>query len=61
VLDLAVDRRAEADVYRRERLPAGAEIEGPAVIEEPATSTLVLPGMRCTVDRLGNLVVETGV
>jgi N-methylhydantoinase A len=60
VLDLAVDRRAQADVYRRELLLAGAEIEGPAVIEEPATSTLVLPGMRCVVDRLGNLVVETG-
>lgn len=60
LVDLEVNRRAEAAVYRRDLLGAGAVIEGPAVIEETATSTIVLPGMCCTVDRLGNLIVRTG-
>ena len=50
--------RHEAQIFERSRLGAGAELEGPAVIEEPAASTVVFPGQRLRVDELGNLIVE---
>ena len=53
--------RREAQVYERELLGPRAEVEGPAVVEEPAASTVVFPGQRLTVDDFGNLVIETEV
>jgi N-methylhydantoinase A len=53
--------RHESRIYERDGLGAGAELEGPAVIEEPAASTVVFPGQRLHVDELGNLIVETEV
>jgi N-methylhydantoinase A len=47
----------ETPVYRREWLPADAVFEGPAVIEQLDTTTVVEPGCRVERDRLGNLVV----
>lgn len=53
--------RHEARLYERSRLGAGAELEGPAVVEEPAASTVVFPGQRLRVDDYGNLIIETEV
>lgn len=50
----------DTSIYERERLGAGAELEGPAVVEEAAASTLVFPGQKLYVDRFGNLIIETG-
>jgi N-methylhydantoinase A len=36
-------------------------VMGPAVIEEPASTTVVYPGQRVTRDDVGNLRIETGV
>ena len=36
-------------------------VQGPAIIEEKQTSTLLYPNQRLTVDKYGNLIVETGV
>jgi len=47
-----------APVYARERLPAGARIAGPALVEEPTTTTLILAGQQVTVDRHGLLLIE---
>jgi N-methylhydantoinase A len=47
-------------IYERSRLGAGAQVEGPAVVEEPAASTVLFPGDRLTVDKYGNLTVEVG-
>ena len=47
-------------VYRRADLGAGAAIEGPAVIEEEASTTLLLPGDRLGVDAYGNLRIRVG-
>ncbi len=44
-------------VYSRGSLPAGWSIEGPAIIEEPVSTTLLLPTNRMTVDEYGNLVI----
>ncbi|HEV2547102.1 MAG TPA: hydantoinase/oxoprolinase family protein [Stellaceae bacterium] len=47
-------------IYRREKLPPGARLAGPAIIEQ-LDSTLVLdPGSRAEVDELGNIVVTVG-
>ena len=48
-------------IYGRDLLGAGAVFDGPAVIEEPASSTVVFPGQTVTVDDYGNLIIETGV
>ncbi|HLI09420.1 MAG TPA: hydantoinase/oxoprolinase family protein [Ktedonobacteraceae bacterium] len=53
--------RYETTIYERARLGAGATLEGPAVVEEAAASTLLLPGQKLRVDPFGNLIIETGV
>ena len=45
-------------VYARARLAAGVEITGPAVIEEMSSTTLLNPGQRARVDRIGNLIIR---
>jgi len=44
----------------RERLGVGAVVTGPAIVEQPDTTTVVPPGHRARVDRVGNLVIQTG-
>lgn len=48
-------------VYDRSRLGPGFELDGPAIVEEPSSSTLVYPEQRLTVDKYGNLIIYTGV
>jgi N-methylhydantoinase A len=48
----------DTPTYQRERLLAGNRIDGPALVEEYASTTVVLPGDRLEVDRFGNLVIE---
>jgi N-methylhydantoinase A/oxoprolinase/acetone carboxylase beta subunit len=48
-------------VYRRYDLPAGSRLDGPCVIEEPGSTTLVEPGMRVTVLADGQLLIDTEV
>jgi N-methylhydantoinase A len=50
----------ECPVYGRRRLAPGHRIDGPAVIEQMDTTTLLLPGDVATVDELRNLVVAVG-
>ena len=45
-------------VYDRSRLAAGHRFEGPAIVEEIDSTTLVLPGYAVTVDRFGNLLIS---
>jgi N-methylhydantoinase A len=47
----------EAAVYARLSLPVGAEIRGPAILEQPDATTVVDPDLTARVDRLGNVVV----
>lgn len=46
-----------AAIYRRERLKAGATLEGPAIVEQMDATTLIPPGMRVEVDEYLNLVI----
>ncbi len=50
----------EAQIYERDRLLWGNTITGPAIVEEPFHTTVVMPGQRLEVDKLGNLVIHTG-
>jgi N-methylhydantoinase A len=45
-------------VVARCQLEPGRELIGPCVVEEPAATTLVLPGQRARADRDGNLILE---
>ena len=51
----------ETPIYDRAKLGAGARAEGPLVVEEPTTATVVCPGQSLSVDKFGNLVVEMEV
>jgi N-methylhydantoinase A len=46
--------------YRRAALLAGNRINGPALIEEHASTTVLMPGDACEVDAYGNLVIAVG-
>ena len=48
----------EAAIYERSLLPVGLPIPGPAVIEEPASVTVVFPDQRLTQDEYGFLHIE---
>jgi N-methylhydantoinase A len=50
--------RATAGVYDRAQLGAGDVIDGPAIVTEMDSTTLVLPGHRAQVDALGNLLIR---
>jgi N-methylhydantoinase A len=44
--------------YERDRLPVGATLSGPLIVEEPAATTVVFPGQRLSVDEYGFLHIE---
>ncbi len=48
----------ETAIYDRLSLPVGAVIDGPAILEQPDTTVLVDPGLRATIDRYGNTIIE---
>jgi N-methylhydantoinase A len=45
-------------VYTRDRLPAQAEITGPAIIEESSTTIAVPPAFHASLDKWGNLILR---
>ncbi len=47
-----------APVYERLDLPDGAEIPGPALLEQPDATIFIDPGLRGRVDRFGNIVIR---
>jgi N-methylhydantoinase A len=50
----------ETPVYVRTALLAGNHIDGPALIEEHASTTVLAPGDRMVVDQFGNLDIAIG-
>ena len=54
------DKFVEGKVYERSELLWGNIIDGPAIIEEPFHTTVVLPGQTLNVDKLGNLIIQVG-
>ena len=50
----------DAAIYDRDTLSPGAQFEGPAVVEQIDTTTVIHPGQRVHVDELGNLMISIG-
>jgi N-methylhydantoinase A len=50
----------DTPTYSRDALLAGNRIAGPALLEEHASTTVVLPGDALEVDRFGNLIIAVG-
>ncbi len=50
----------ESQIYERSGLLWGNTIDGPAIIEEPFHTTVVMPNQTLHVDKLGNLIILTG-
>jgi len=48
----------ETTIYNRLDLPIGAEIPGPAILEQPDTTVLIEPGLKGIVDTFGNTLIE---
>jgi len=48
----------DTPIYRRDSLLPGMVLAGPAIVEQPDTTTVIEPGMRARVDAYGNLLVE---
>ncbi|WP_437784321.1 hydantoinase/oxoprolinase family protein [Sorangium sp. So ce1097] len=51
----------ESAVYERDRLRPGMRVEGPAIVEEPAASTVLLPGDRLAVHEQGSLLIDIDI
>jgi N-methylhydantoinase A len=54
------DGWVDASVYRREQLLPKIRIEGPAVIDQFDSTTVIPPGATATVDAYQNLIVDVG-
>ncbi len=51
-------RRCMTPFYERSRLRAGDRIEGPAIVEQYDTTTVIPPGVVGDVDDFGNIVID---
>jgi N-methylhydantoinase A len=56
----AADAPVDCPIHRRASLRPGAALEGPAVIEEPDSTTLVFPGDQLAVHESGVLILTVG-
>jgi N-methylhydantoinase A len=59
VFDPVRGRLEKVPSYRRGELAPGARLDGPALVLEPQTTTLVPRGWRCSVTGAGDLLLET--
>ncbi len=53
------EERVAVNVYERYELPVAAALQGPVIIQEAGSTIWVAPGMSCSVDRLGNVLIYT--
>ena len=54
------ERFEDCPVYARDSLPAGAEISGPALIEEYGSTTVMFAGDRAKVSPTGEIIIQLG-
>jgi N-methylhydantoinase A len=48
----------DTPIFKRSRLQPGMVVEGPAIVEQPDTTTVIEPGMTGRIDAYGNIFVE---
>jgi N-methylhydantoinase A len=51
------DGYVECPIYDRYRLGPGGVLEGPAIVEEIDSTTVIHPGYQAQVDKFGNLIL----
>ena len=49
--------RLQTPVYQRNTLPKGYQMQGPAIVEEMSSTTILLPDQTLKVDSWGNLII----
>ncbi len=45
-------------IYERAHLGVGTTVKGPAIVEEPDSTTVVFPGQELSIDEYGNVIIE---
>lgn len=60
IYDIAAGEFQEATVHRFDILGAGAQITGPAVIEQSESTIVIFAGDRAEIDAHGNVIVSVG-
>ena len=50
----------ETPIYQRKDLSRGMQLEGPVIVEQLDTTTVIEPDQQASVDQYGNIVVNTG-
>jgi N-methylhydantoinase A/oxoprolinase/acetone carboxylase beta subunit len=53
-------QQVETRFYDRAALQAGNRLDGPAIVNQYDSTTVIPPGIAAHVDRFGNIVIETG-
>ena len=53
-------RQVDTRYYDRSALKAGNRLDGPAIVNQYDTTTVIPPGLTAQVDRFGNIVIEVG-
>ena len=56
----SAERFDDCPVYARDSLPAGAEIKGPALIEEYGSTTVLFASDTATIAKTGEIVIQVG-
>ncbi|MDO5714353.1 MAG: hydantoinase/oxoprolinase family protein [Tissierellia bacterium] len=51
----------ETPIFERDKLGYGFKAQGPLIVEEPTSATVVCPEQSLTVDKYGNLIIEMEV
>lgn len=46
------------NIWQREDLPADYRIDGPAIVEEAASTTVLPPGTSAALDKFGNIIID---
>lgn len=54
------ERSYDVPVYERAWLPVNESFEGPAIVEQADTTTIIYPGHTCRTDGALNLIIDTG-
>ena len=57
-VDFDTEGKIKTAIYDRDKLGRGVTFDGPAIIEEAGTTTVVFPGQKVSIDDYGNLHIE---
>jgi N-methylhydantoinase A len=54
-------KKLSSAFYDRSRIPVGEAVDGPAVILQHDSTTVLLPGSRAIVETTGNMIIDTSI